>query len=262
MSLGFENYEQQDRDFEVEESTNILQNILNSLEDFFDGSSDQKEDLPENVYEFLDTINGEYTYDKQELPDGSIRESIVWETRSEGVQDAYSAYNIEDATDTWHVQAYSDTCAIACQEFILEEYSGLEIREDDLAALALENGWYVEGGTPYEDTGNLLEYYGIETYRTFDANFADLENALNNGDRAIIGVYNVGFDNDYEGVYPQWSANHAIEVVGIDKSNPEDIKVIVNDPGVEDGCGKEIDLDVFMKSWSTSGNFMMVADRP
>ena len=63
-------------------------------------------------------------------------------------------------------------------------------------------------------------------------------------------------------MYYEWSVNHAIEVVGIDKSNPEDIKVIVNDPGVEDGCCKSIDYDVFMNAWATSSNYMMVADRP
>ena len=261
MFEDFENLEQLD-DFESERSTNVFEKIVDAFEDFFDLSDENETDVPDDLYEYLESLDAEYAYEKQELPNGIIKESLVWETRSEAVQDAYAFYNIEDATDTWHVQKYSDSCAVACQEFILEEYTGKEYEEDELVKCAVENGWVAEGGTPTEDIGNILEYYGIETSTDYDADFRDLENALNNGDRAIVGVYNIGLDNDYEGFYPAWSANHAIEVIGIDKSNPEDVKVIVNDPGVEDGCGKEIDYDVFMNAWNTSGGFMVVADRP
>lgn len=278
MFEDFEDFEQQN-DIELDSPTNVLQQILSSLEDgtessnieenlpkncyeYLDGLDSDTETLPENFYEYLDSINAEYIYEKQEMPDGVVKESLVWETRNEAVQDVYSFYNIKDATDTWHVQKYSDSCAIACQEFILEEYTDQEFDEDALVNISLENGWVEEGGTPVEHIGNILEYHGIETYTDYNAEFQDLENVLNNGDRAIVGVFNMGLDNDYEGFYPAWSANHAIEVIGIDKSNPEDIKVIVNDPGVEDGCGKRIDYDVFMKAWDTSGGFMVVADRP
>ncbi len=260
MFEDFENLEQQN-EIEIERPTNILQQILNSFEEITDSSA-TAEAVPEDIYDYLESINAEYSYEKAELPNGIIRESLVWETHSETAQDAYDFYNIEDATDAWHVQKYSDSCAVVCQEFILEEYTGKEFEEDELVQCALENGWVVEGGTLPEDIGNILEYYGIETTTDYDADFQDLENALNDGDRAIVGVYNMGLDNDYEGFYPAWSANHAIEVIGIDKSNPDDIKVIVNDPGVEDGCGKVIDYDVFMKAWDTSGGFMVTADRP
>ncbi len=245
----------------IDGATNVLNEILDVLEDLTE-PSDTKDVVPGDVYEYLDNMEAPYSYEKQELPGGVIKESLAWETQSEAVQDAYSIYNIEDAKDVWHPQAYSDSCAVACQEFILEEYTGKDFQEDELVAMAVENGWVAEGGTPFEDIGNILEYYGIETSMDYEADFQDLENALNSGDRAIVGVYNMGLDNNYEGFYPAWSANHAVEVIGIDKSNPEDIKVIVNDPGVEDGCGKEIDYDVFMNAWNTSGGFMVVADRP
>lgn len=258
----FEDFEQQNG-FESEEPTNIIEKIFDGIEDFF-GISDSDEATPEDMFEYLESIDPNYTYEKVELPNGVIRESVVWESTSDVGNDAYSLYNIEEATDAWHVQEYSDSCAVACQEFILEEYTGKEFDEEDLVICAVENGWVdeVNGGTPLEDVGKVLEYHGIDTTTDYDADFQDLENALNNGDRAIVAVYNMGLDNDYEGFYPAWSANHAVEVIGIDKSNPADVKVIVNDPGVEDGCGKVIDYDVFMNAWNTSDGFMMVADRP
>ncbi len=252
----FEEFEQQ-TGIELDKPLEIIEKIFDGIEDFL-GISDEDEATPEDMFEYLESVDPNYTYEKVELPNGVIRESIVWETTS----DAYDVYNIEDATDTWHVQEYSDTCAIACQEFILEEYTDMEFDETELAIFAYENGWYAEGGTSLEDVGKLLEYHGVDTTTDYNADFQDLENALDNGDRAIVAVYNMGLDNDYEGFYPTWSANHAVEVIGIDRSNPDDIKVIVNDPGVEDGCGKAIDYDVFMNAWNTSDGFMMVADRP
>ncbi len=270
--FDFENYDQSNDSVEIEESEGLIERALDALEEFvegFFGINDDKEEAgkeqPDDIYSFLDTLDvDKYVYEKEILPDGVTKETISWETTSETEQEATEVYdyNLEEAADVWHLQQYSDSCAITCQEFILEEYSGREIEEDELVEVALENGWVVEGGTSFDDIGNILEYYGIETYRTFEASYDDLENALNGGDRVIVAVYNLGLDNDYDGMYYEWSANHAIEVVGIDKSNPEDIKVIVNDPGVEDGCCKSIDYDVFMNAWATSSNYMMVADRP
>ena len=61
---------------------------------------------------------------------------------------------------------------------------------------------------------------------------------------------------------PVVSANHAVEVIGIDETDPRNVKVIVNDPGVADGCGKVVSLDTFNQARDGSGGFMVVAERP
>lgn len=171
-------------------------------------------------------------------------------------------YDVDEATDVWHVQTEPYSCANACQEFIIDEYLNIDVQEEDLNAYARENNWLQEGGTSLEDVGNLLEAYGIETHRYMNADFADIKEALNNGDRVIVAVYNAALDEDWSDSTPVVTANHAIEVIGVDDSDPNNVKVIINDPGVEDGCGKVVSLDTFNQARDGSGGFMVVAERP
>ena len=50
-----------------------------------------------------------------------------------------------------------------------------------------------------------------------------------------------------------------IEVIGIDDADPLDVKVIVNDSGIEGGCGRTISYLEFMEAWLPSGGFMVSA---
>lgn len=177
-------------------------------------------------------------------------------------ESAEERYDISEATEEWHMQKEPYSCANACQAFIINEYLDVDVAEEALNAYAREQNWLQADGTAYEDVGNLLEMYGIETNRYWDASFQDIKAELDQGDRVIVAVYNAALDDDWCDLLPIASANHAIEVIGIDDSNPFDVKVIINDPGVADGCGKVISLDTFNDARSTSGGFMAVAERP
>ena len=133
--------------------------------------------------------------------------------------------------------------------------------EAELSEYAESQGWYtVEGGTPMDDVGNLLEAYGIET-NTIEsgATLSDLEAVLEDGGRAIVGVNAEAITTEYCDCYPIFSCDHAIEVLGMDK---EKGIVIINDPGVLDGCAKEVSIENFVDAWATSGGFMTSAYRP
>lgn len=171
-------------------------------------------------------------------------------------------YSLNTATDQWHVQEESYSCANACQTFIINEYLGLDVQESDMNELARKEGWYQSDGTAFEDIGNILETYGIEVHRSWGADFNDVKTALDQGDRVIVCVYNAALDDEWGDQLPVASANHAVEVLGVDDSDPNDIKVIVNDPGVSDGCGKVVSLDTFNRARETSGGYMVVAERP
>lgn len=177
-------------------------------------------------------------------------------------ESAEERYDISEATEQWHMQKEQYSCANACQAFIINEYLDADVAEEALNAYAREQNWLQADGTAYEDIGNLLEMYGIETNRYWNASFEDIKKELDEGDRVIVGVYNAALDDDWWDILPIASANHAVEVIGIDDSIPWDVKVIVNDPGVADGMGKVISLDTFNDARSTSGGFMAVAERP
>lgn len=198
--------------------------------------------------------------DTTELPSVVLTQSDREET-SDTVTPA-DRYQLSAATDQWHYQLEDYSCANACQTFIINEYLDRDVDEAQLNELARQKGWYQEYGTAFDDIGNLLEVYGIEAHRTWGADFQDVQNALNQGDRVIVCVYNAALDDDWGDQFPVASANHAVEVLGIDDSNPNDIKVIVNDPGVADGCGKAVSLETFNRARETSYGYMVVAERP
>ena len=57
---------------------------------------------------------------------------------------------------------------------------------------------------------------------------------------------------------PDSSSNHAVEVIGVDHSDPEHPMVILNDSGSPDGKGEMIPLDVFEGAWE-DGDCQMIS---
>lgn len=65
--------------------------------------------------------------------------------------------NLELETDleVWHQQTYPDTCAIVCQEFVLDQLTGEDFSENELRSEATASGSYIPGGgTPAECVGD------------------------------------------------------------------------------------------------------------
>jgi hypothetical protein len=173
--------------------------------------------------------------------------------------------------DCWHQQTHPDTCAVVSQEFVLEELTGKEFDEDQLREIAMENGWYTPGGgTSPDNVGNLLEYFGLDVAKYDSATVDNIEDALAGGDKVIVAIdadeiWTPGQDEfddeilgDLQGI-PGSDANHAVEVIGIDRSDPEHPMVILNDPGHPGGEGAMIPLDEFEDAWADSNNYIVTA---
>jgi hypothetical protein len=168
----------------------------------------------------------------------------------------------------WHQQAEPDTCAVVSQEFILDEMTGRDFTEEELTQQALDNGWYTPGGgTPMECVGNLLEANGIEIEKEYGCTLDDISQKLADGENVIVGIdadetwYPGGIDSDQvlsnvSGM-PEQGSNHAVQVIGVDYSDPDNPVVILNDPGTPEGQGIRVDADDFMAAWEDSDNFMV-----
>lgn len=176
------------------------------------------------------------------------------------------------AVQYWHVQEGAKSCAVVAQESILDEFTGVDHTEAELTEVATQvTGFTPEGGTPPNDTGKLLEHYGIPTELDHDATFEQLQAALAQGDGVIVGVdsseiWNPGFNpddalEDYYGI-PGQGADHAVRVIGIDYSDPANPQVLLNDSGTPDGQGSAVPLDEFLDAWADSGNLLVTAHRP
>lgn len=163
--------------------------------------------------------------------------------------------------ETWSPQAEENSCAVACQEMIAEQLTGQDFSEEEMIALARERGWYdPESGTTMSDVGKVLEEMGMTVERQTGATVNDLAAALEQG-KVICGVNNMLLSAPELSVLPGLRANHAVQVTGIDTSDPNRVEVILNDPGVENGCGIRHSLDDFLKAWKTSSNFMVSVER-
>ena len=165
-------------------------------------------------------------------------------------------------------QLYPDTCAIKSQQLILKDF-GIDVSETQLVQTAKANGWYNGGGTSPEDVGNLLNLAGIPVSKQSDANVFNLVNELAQGHEVIVGVdadelwhnssINEKLSNWFNDVFGEQGGNHALIVAGIDTRDPNNIQVIVKDPGSGED-GKPYPLDQFMDAWSDTQCYMVSTD--
>lgn len=162
-------------------------------------------------------------------------------------------------------QVYEDSCAIKSQQFILNDF-GIPATEDQLVQYSYEQGWYQGdgSGTQMQDVGNLLEAAGIPCTRQADANVFNLVSELSQGHKVIVAV---DADELYGKRFLQWlydffggeTPNHALVVTGIDTFDPNNIQVVVTDPG-DGSYQKSYPLDQFMDAWADSSHYMVSTD--
>lgn len=156
-------------------------------------------------------------------------------------------------------QLYSDTCAIKSQQLILKDF-GIDMTEDQLRNEAMAYGWY-NGGTSPADVGKLLELHGIGVSQYDNANIFNLVNELAQGHKVIVGVDagELWEDNILDKFLEDSQADHALIVSGVDTSDPDNVKVILTDPGTGDLL-KEYPMDQFVDAWQDSNCFMMATN--
>ncbi len=174
-------------------------------------------------------------------------------------------------------QGNEGVCAIRSQQIILRDY-GIDVSLDELKQYAITNGWYdpsPEGGTPMWAIGNLLLSCNVSCEQSVDNTVYDLINQLAQGHRVIVGVdaNELWADRNHDVIAgaKEWfkdffvgeTPNHALVVAGVDVNpdNPDDVKVILTDPGTGD-LRIEYELDDFMDAWKDSQCFMVSTDTP
>ncbi len=202
--------------------------------------------------------------------DGELTEVGSWDMSELMEAENYTQYDGSEegivgdpsgAMGFWHPQE-GNQCGVCSQEFVLEGILGRDVDGDEFREIGEENGWYdPDGGTAPENVGKILEYYGVEVEIGEGRTYEDLRSALEDGNGVIVGVDSdelwSGDDDDFFG--PGMDADHAIQVIGLDESDPNNVMVIINDSGVANGQGAMIPLDDFMDAWEDAGCFMMEA---
>lgn len=212
--------------------------------------------FPEGIEEISDGVFRE----TRELGEGFASERIAGR-KIAGQNEApeISGEPMEDMRH-WHCQSEGMSCAVACQEFVAEELLDRELSERKMIGYAERHGWY-ENGTPPEDAGRLLESLGLETERSYGGSLGEIEKVLESGGKVMASVSNYMLKFPQSAGIAGLSANHMVEVIGIDRRNPADVRIILNDPGVDNGRGIEHSASDFERAWEMGGRYMISAYR-
>ena len=106
----------------------------------------------------------------------------------------------------------------------------------------------------------LLEYYGVEHEMSFDNGIDSLEEALKDGKNVIVGVDSgqIWYGEDNNIFSPDTRADHAVQVIGIDRTDPDAPMVVLNDSGTPEGRGELVPLDVFENAWNAGDSQMII----
>lgn len=162
----------------------------------------------------------------------------------------------------WECQGATNRCALYSQKFIIEEFTGEKINIEVFEDIAEQNGWFNDG-TTFLNTNKMLDYYGIENEMSFHNDINDIEECLNEGGRVIVAIdaNEIWFGEGDDLFSPHSGANHAVEVIGIDYSDPDHPMVILNDSGSPNGKGELVPLDDFMDAWK-DGECQMIKCYP
>lgn len=249
-----------------------LDGILDTFETAVDTDGDDIADMvTQTVYldtdddGIMDTIVIQQDTDGDGIPDGF--EPMLLPGGAQAGSDPFQPDDAdgvvgepEEDVQHWEFQGNTNRCAVFSQMFAIEELLGIEVDPDELTQIAEENGWY-DNGTPPNCMGKLLEHYGLQT-ETSNGTIEDIRDCLANDGKVIVGVDSseIWQGPDHEDMFsPGMQADHAVEVIGIDYSDPDHPMVILNDSGTPNGAGEMVPLDQFMDAWQDSGCLMVEA---
>ena len=169
----------------------------------------------------------------------------------------------EDANH-WQPQEGQNSCAVVAQRGVLEAITGVDFSEEELCDFAQANGWFdPHTGTYPDDMGKILDRVGVPTQSYYDATLIDIAEALERGDKIIVGldgseIFTPYRDEDGNAI-EQLNAGHAVWVTGIDVLPDGNVKLILNDSGHDEGKMAVVDAVDFVNAWSDFGNQITVA---
>ena len=153
----------------------------------------------------------------------------------------------------WTHQSQQNSCAVNYASFILRSEVDPQLTEARLIREGMElNLYYPDVGTYFHDVGALCEVHGMERELQTGATLEDIEQIQEGGGKVIAMISSLKMA--YPNRFGFFRADHAVQVVGIDRNDPDDVRVILNDPGRPDGQGLSVPKDVFLKAWATSGH--------
>lgn len=156
----------------------------------------------------------------------------------------------------WHKESFND-CDIVAQQMGLESLTAKHFSESALLHEAIQDGSHLAtGGTPADYIGHLYETHGFPIERHHDATVDELKEKLAEGQKVMVAVNSeiLWANGSHVSEFSALPANHSVEVIGIvyPDHDTEHPKIILNDPGIDNGQGMMVPLEQFEHAWATS----------
>ena len=243
--------------------------IFDKLTELYDSTGDGKLDMAEIHYDYdgdgiedwtqicsYNPENGTVTPLNDSPEYGNISATFANELPNyepnENYPDGISGDPVT-SMEHWEFQGNTNRCALYSQMFIVEEFTGQDIDIEEFTKIAFEQGWFNDG-TSFLNTNKMLNYYGIENEMSFHNDINEIESCLDSGGKVIVAIDadEIWYGEGNDLFSPSSAANHAVEVIGIDNTNPEQPMVILNDSGNPNGKGVMVPMEDFMDAWKDS----------
>lgn len=182
----------------------------------------------------------------------------------------------------WRHQHYDDDCVLMAIAEVVGELTGDQPSEEAVVAAAhatpstVHNGpiytkpvkSHPAQGTSFADEPALLAHYGVHAVNSYTDDGPKggaptgmdlLEQALAEGRKVIVGLNaELIWGRPVKDKTPSGKpdANHAVVVTGIDTAAGI---VHLNDSGADNGRDERVPIEIFVRSWASSGDQMTVA---
>jgi hypothetical protein len=163
----------------------------------------------------------------------------------------------------YQVQSTTFTCVPMTEISIVNEYTGAHLTEAEATYEAAQHGWLTRDGTLPHHVGEILTLFGIENHRATHAEFGDIVAELSLGHKVIVGVNAQALHDAGHPIhaFAQQADTHAVWVTGLDATDMNHMRVILNDSADPNGPGVSYDLATFLDAWHTTGFEYVATDR-
>lgn len=148
----------------------------------------------------------------------------------------------------WGQQEKRMSCAVRTQMMIGNEGPGRDYSESELRQVAEQFNWYKDQrGTYYNDIGKVAQlFYGMEYEQHKGLQVDELAELKQQDAELIVAVDQALLARPHLSKIA--TPDHVVEFIGFDESDPENIKVIINDPGRPDGQGAAYPVEMFKRA--------------
>lgn len=210
-------------------------------------------------YEFSDNVENS----SELLDDGILLEHFCGITENmeaaEGakISEIYGD-PIEDSK-VWSKASLEQTSAVMCEKYVAQLLTGSEFSEESICEQLADTGAFDENfGCTRDTCGTFLESAGLEITKESGMTMADLCSSIDSGEKVICCVNRLSLYNPELSDFPGMTADHFVEVIGIETSDSQNATIILNDPYGESGA-TACDAQQFIDSWETSGRYAILA---